>query len=130
MEFFHAQLSAWIITTAYIIIKAQKVGSQRAFAMNAFYKYDDSLTDARREFRSNFNLGRLKSVPSCHAMKTLCNNFEEVGSVLEKETCRRSVHLTNPSESVEAVLVSIDKNPQCSVREHAETFKLNRTTVC
>ena len=46
-------------------------GQQRAFAIKMFYKNNDSLEGAQREFRRFFfNLGRHGQVPSKHAIKT------------------------------------------------------------
>jgi hypothetical protein len=41
-------------------------GAQRAFAVKAFYKNDDSLEAARRLFRIHFNLQHHDPVPSTH----------------------------------------------------------------
>lgn len=46
------------------------VGAQRAFAVKAFYKNDDSLTNGRRKFRGHNNLGRRGRVLLCHGIKT------------------------------------------------------------
>jgi hypothetical protein len=62
----------------------QWVGSQRAFAMKAFYKTGDSLTAAQWEFRRHYNVGRHARIPSCHAIKIWVKNFKEAGSALKK----------------------------------------------
>ena len=68
------------------VIIEQLNGQESAFAIKMFYKNNDSLEGAQREFQSFFNLGRHAQVPSKHAIKTWIKNFEETGS--EKETDR------------------------------------------
>jgi hypothetical protein len=45
-------------------------GAQRAFAVKAFYKYDESFVIAQREFRREFGIHHSRAVPSAHAIKT------------------------------------------------------------
>jgi len=59
-------------------------GQQRVFAIQMFYKNNDSLECAQREFRRFFSLGRHGQVPSKHAIQTWIKNFEETGSALKK----------------------------------------------
>ncbi|PSN57112.1 hypothetical protein C0J52_01298 [Blattella germanica] len=54
-----------------------------------FYKNNDSLEAAQREFRRFYNLGRHGVVPSKHAIKGWINNFEETGSALKKKPTGR-----------------------------------------
>jgi len=59
-------------------------GTQRAFAVKAFYKNGDSFVIAHHEFRREFGIHRNRAVPSAHAIKTLVRNFEATGSTLKK----------------------------------------------
>ena len=69
------------------VIMDQWNGQQCAFAIKMFYKNNDSLEGAQKEFRHFFNLGHHGWVPSKHAIKTWIKNFEDrIGS--EKETDR------------------------------------------
>ena len=53
------------------VIIEQRNGQQRTFAIKMFYKNNDSLEGAQREFQSFFfNLGRHSQVPSKHAINT------------------------------------------------------------
>jgi len=54
-------------------------GQQRSFAIKMFYKSNDSLEGAQKEFRRFFNLGRHGRVSSKHGIKTWIKNFEETG---------------------------------------------------
>ena len=60
-------------------------GAQHAFAVKAFYKNDDSLAIAQREFRRDFRIHRNHTVPSAHGIKTWVRNFEATGSTLKKK---------------------------------------------
>jgi transposase len=59
--------------------------AQRAFAIKRFYKNNDNLEAARREFRRHFNLRRYDLIPSAHTIKIWVSNFEETGSALKKK---------------------------------------------
>ena len=69
----------------HLVIMDQWNGQQHAFAIKMFYKNNDSLEGAQKEFRCFFNLGRRGQVPSKHAIKTWIKNFEETGSALKKK---------------------------------------------
>jgi hypothetical protein len=59
-------------------------GQQRAFAIEMFYKNNDSLEGAQKEFRRFFFfLMRHGLVPSKHAIKAWIKNSEETGSPLK-----------------------------------------------
>jgi len=77
-------------------------GQQRAFAIKMFYKNNDSLEGAQKEFRCFFNLGRHGQVPSKHAIKTWIKNFEETGSALKKKPTGRPRSARTP-QNIEAV---------------------------
>ena len=64
-------------------------GAQRAFAVNSFYKDNDSYVAAQREFRKKFGIQRNSKVPSAHAIKTWVNNFEETGSTIKNKDTGR-----------------------------------------
>ncbi|KAL4112988.1 hypothetical protein QTP88_016699 [Uroleucon formosanum] len=92
----------------------QWVGSQRAIAVKAYYKNGDCLTAARREFRRHYNLGRHDHVPSCKAIKSWVENFEETGSALKKKPPGAQRTQRTP-QNIEAVRTSFEKSPRRSV---------------
>jgi transposase len=79
---------------------------QRAFAIKLFYKNNDSLEGAQKEFRSFLNLGRHGRVPSEHVIKTWIKNFEETGSALKKKPTGRPRSARTP-QNIEAVRISV-----------------------
>ena len=58
------------MTSCPLVIMDQWSSAQRALAVKAFYKNNDSVETARREFRRHFNLGRHDRVPSADAINT------------------------------------------------------------
>jgi transposase len=59
-------------------------GAHGAFAVEAYYKNNDSYVSAQRVFGNHFN-NPCNDGPSAHAIKTWIKNFEETGSTLEKK---------------------------------------------
>jgi hypothetical protein len=53
--------------------------------MKAFYKNSDSFVIALREFQREFEIHRIRAVPSAHAIKTWVRNLEATGSTLKKK---------------------------------------------
>jgi transposase len=93
-----------------------------------FYKNNDSLEGAQKEFRSFFNLGRHGRVPSKHAIKTWIKNSEETGSALKKKPTGRLRSARTP-HIIEAVRVSVLRSPRRSVRKPAAAVRLSRECV-
>jgi transposase len=79
-------------------------GQQRAFDIKMFYKNNDSLEGAQKEFRRFFNL--VRRVPLKHVIKTWIKNFEETGSAQKKKPTRRLRSARTP-QNIEAVRVSV-----------------------
>lgn len=103
-------------------------GAQRAFAIKAFYKNNDSVEGARREFRRHFNLGRHDRVPSAHAIKTWIHNFEESGSAMGKKPPGRARTIRTPV-NIQAVRDAVIRSPHRSIRRHAASLQLHSSSV-
>ena len=65
-------------------------GTQRAFAMKAFYKNGDTSVITQREFRRQFRIHLNRAVTSPLAIKTWVRNFEATGSTLKKKEASNS----------------------------------------
>ncbi|KAL4096758.1 hypothetical protein QTP88_021649 [Uroleucon formosanum] len=89
--------------------------SQRAIAVKAYYKSGNCLTAARREFRRHYNLGGHDRVPSCKAVKSWVENFEEAGSALKKKPPGAQQTQRTP-QNIEAVQTSFEKSPRRSLK--------------
>src|SRR5215469_3296746 len=90
-------------------------GAKRAFTIKSFYKNNDSVEGARREFRRHFNLGRHDSVPSAHAIKTWISNFEETGSAMKKKPPDRERTVRTP-QNVQTLHDAVTRSPHRSIR--------------
>lgn len=103
-------------------------GAQRAFAIKAFYKNNDSVEAARREFRRHYNLKRHDRVPSAHAINTWIHSFEETGSAMKKKPPGRTRTVRTP-ENIESVRAAVIRSPHRSVRRHAVSLQLHSSSV-
>ena len=59
-------------------------GEERALAVKVYYQNGESLVQARRAFRTHFNVPRNRPVPSDRAIKIWVANFEVSGSTSKK----------------------------------------------
>lgn len=103
-------------------------GAQRAFAIKSFYKNNDSVEVARREFRRQFNLGRHGRVPSAHAINTWIRNFEETGSALKKKP-PGGVRTVRTPDNIETVRAAVIRSPHRSIRRRAQCLQLHSSSV-
>lgn len=102
-------------------------GAQRAYAVKAYYKNNDSYVSAKRAFRNHFNIPRNVALPSAHAIKTWVANFEETGSTLKK----RTGHVKNirTPENVDRVRTAMQGSPTRSARRHAISLAISERSV-
>lgn len=103
-------------------------GAQRAFVIKVFYKNNDSVEAARREFRCHFNLGRHDRVPSAHAIKTWIRNFEETGSAMKKKP-RGRVRTVRTPDNIQAVREAVIRSPHRSIRRHSASLQVHSSSV-
>lgn len=103
------------------------IGAQRAFAVKAFYKNNDSFVSAQREFRRQFVIHSNNPVPSSHAIKIWVRNFEATGSTLKKKG--GSVKTVRSPENVAAVRGAIERSPGRSARRHSVALGLSEPSV-
>lgn len=91
--------------------------------MKTFCKNGDSLIGAHREFK-HYNLERHLRVPSCYAIKTWVEIFEEMSSTLIKKPtrCQRFQQISENNESVRA---AIGRSAQRSAKKHTAILNLN-----
>lgn len=102
-------------------------GVQRAYAVKAFYKNNNSYVSAQREFRNHFNIPRNHSVPSAHAIKTWIANFEETGSTMKKRT--GSVKSVRTPENIDRVRTAVLRSPTRSARRQAISLGISNRSV-
>ena len=102
-------------------------GAQRAFAVKAFYKNNDSYVAAQREFRKKFGIHRNSKVLSAHAIKTWVNNSEETGSTVKKKY--GSVKTVCTPHNIDDVRASFEQSPRRSAVRHSKKLELSESSV-
>ena len=101
--------------------------AQRAFAVKAFYKNNDSYVAVEREFRKKFGIHRNRKVPSAHARETWVNNFEETGSTVKKKG--GSVKTFRTPQNIDSVRASFEQIPRRSAVRHSKKLGLSESSV-
>jgi hypothetical protein len=100
-------------------------GTQRVFALKAFYKNGDSFVIAQHEFRREFRIHR--AVPSAHAIKTWVQNFEATGSTLKKKG--GSVKTVCTPDNIAVVREATGRNPHHFAHHHSVSLRLSEASI-
>ena len=101
---------------------------KRAYAVEQFFRYDDSYVLAVRDFRNRFTSYRKKRVFTEKTLRSWVKNFRETGFVGSRKRlgAPKSVR-TSPN--IARVCEAVQSNPYHSARIHAKNLKLSGTTV-
>ena len=89
----------------------------RAFAVETFFKNDDSATVTQRVFR-HFDIGRNGKVPTCQTILNWVTQFRTTASIVNKKPSGRPRTVRTP-ENVSRVVHAFQRSPQRSVRRHS-----------
>lgn len=100
---------------------------QRAFAVEAFIRNNESVIMAQREFRTRFQIPPRHSVPDRKSIVLWVNNFRETGNVVKKRGGRPRSART--PENINAVRQSVVQSPQRSARKHAAALRMSDRSV-
>lgn len=101
--------------------------AQRAFAVEAFIRNNESVILAQREFRTRFQIPPRDSVPDRKSIVLWVKNFRETGSVVKKRGGRPRSART--PENINAVRQSVLQSPQRSARKHAAALLMSDRSV-
>jgi len=101
--------------------------AQCAFAVNLFYKNNNSYVAAQREFRKKFGIHRNSKVPSARAIKMWVNNFEETGSTVKKKG--GSVKTVRTPQNIDAMTASFEQSPRRSAVRQSKKLGLSESSV-
>lgn len=116
------------VIVCHLVIMEQWSGEQRAFAIKSYYKNNDCVVAAQRQFRIHFVIPRHGSVPSAHAIKSWIHKFEETG--IPNKTKHRGPNKTvRTPENIARVRASIERSPKRSVRKRAQALRLCKTSL-
>lgn len=99
----------------------------RAFAVEAYFKNNDSPVAARRIFARHFNIRRIRDCPSTQLIGKWVRSFREQGPVVgHGPGVSRTVRT---DETIEAVRRDVIANPRLSLRKRSAALNLKKTTV-
>lgn len=102
-------------------------GEQRSFAIKSYYKNNDCVVAAQRQFRIKFNIARHGRIPSAHAIKEWVRKFEETGSAMNVKHKGPNRSVRN-LENINQVRASVERSPKRSSRKQSQALGLSRTT--
>lgn len=103
-------------------------GVQRALCVREYYRNHDSAAEARRKFRTHYNIRNAKHAPSIQTIQKWVQKFEATGSTLNEPHSGRT-RTTREPVNVERVRESIREQPRLSTRKRASVLNLPRTSL-
>jgi hypothetical protein len=108
----------------------------RAFAVETFFKNNDSATVMQRVFQRHFDIGRNGKVPTRQTILNWVKQFKTTASVVNKKPPVRPQTVRTP-ENVHRVAHAFQRSPQRSARRHSialhstpRTSKSDLTMMC
>lgn len=107
---------------------SQWTGEQRAFAIEAYFKANDSCAIARRRFSSRYNIRRLRDAPSEDLIRLWVRRFKTTSSAANNTRPGPS-RTSRTDDNIELVANSLRDNPRQSVRKRAAALGLPKTIV-
>jgi hypothetical protein len=94
----------------------------RVFAVETFFKNNDSVITTQRIFRLHFNIGRHGRVPDCNTIKNWVEMFRTTAFATNKNP---GGSVWTP-ENIERVRAAIGHSPKRSAHRHSVTFSTFR----
>jgi hypothetical protein len=95
----------------------------RAFALETFFKNNDSATVAQRVFRRHFDIGRNGKVPTGQTMLNWVTQFRTTASIVKKKPPGRPRTVPTP-ENVRREAHAFQRSPQRSACHHSIALHL------
>ena len=100
----------------------------RAFAVEMFFKSQESYITTIRAFRKRFSIQPHKPVPTEVTVRSWVKNFRQKGVVNKIKPPGPKKNVRTP-ENIERVRIALQKSPQRSLRKHAASLNLNERTI-
>ena len=104
-------------------------GEHRAFIVETYLKNSESVTAVQRSFRSHFGLKRDDSIPTRSTILLWVANFRATGSTLKRKSIGRP-RTARTLANVDAVNASIQQSPKRSLRKHALSLAISKSSMC
>lgn len=100
----------------------------RVFAVEHFFKNNESVVTVQRLFRQRFNVARDGPIPDRRSIQRWVTAFRTTGSVLNIKPTGRPRTAVTPG-NVESVRASVLQSPRRSTRRRAATLGLSRRSL-
>jgi len=100
----------------------------RAFAVEMFFKSQESYITTIHAFRKRFSIQPHKPVPTEVTVRSWVKNFRQKGVVNKIKPPGPKKNVRTP-ENIERVRIALQKSPQRSLRKHAASLNLNERTI-
>jgi len=99
-----------------------------AFAVEAFFKNNESVIATQRAFRTHFRIRPNDDVPTRKTILQWVAKFGQTGSTLNRKPPGRPRTARTP-ENIKDVRASILQSPRRSARKHAVALGMSNTSV-
>ncbi len=103
-------------------------GEQRVFAVETYFKNNESVTITLCEFQKQFKILPRKPMPSSNTICRWVNNLRVTGSALKKKPPGPR-KWSRTTENIDKVRKAIIKSPGHSARKHSDSLKNSNTMV-
>lgn len=110
------------------VTMSQWSSEHRAFAVETFFKSNDSYVIARRQFCSKFGIRRISDGPSVNLIRSWVQRFRATASAMNVPRPGPSRSSRTP-ENIELVESSLRENPRLSIRKRAASLGLPRAII-
>ena len=100
----------------------------RVFAVEQFFRNNDSVITIQRLFRRQFNVARDAAIPDRNTILRWVESFRTSGSVMKRTSTGRPRMARTP-ENVESVRRSVIESPRRSTRRRASILGLSRRSL-
>jgi len=101
---------------------------RRAFAVETFFKNNDSATVTQRVFRRHFDIGRKGKVPKRQIILNWVTQVRTTASIVNMKPSGRPRTVRTP-ENVRRVAHAFQRSPQRSARHHSIALHLTPRTI-
>ena len=100
----------------------------RAFIVETYFKNQESYATTIRKFRLQFKLAPCKPVPSRNTVLSWVKNLREKGTLNKTKPPGPSCTVRTP-ENVSRVREAFETSPSRSMRQHASSLNISRTSI-
>ena len=111
-----------------LVTMSQWSSEHRAFAIEAFFKSNDSYVIARRQLCSHFGIRRVSDGPSVNLIRSWVQRFRATASAMNASRPGPSRSSRTP-DNIELVEESLRDNPRLSIRKRAAQLGLPRAII-